>query len=111
MSVDEIITRILSAGALLGGIAALVGAWRSRRAGVRSDEREARVAEADQRRDTIADRDSLIEGLREDVHDLRERMDQVEKDLRIEREYSRRLQDFIYRKGHVPPQRHVSAGS
>jgi len=110
MNADEVITRILSAGALLGGSAGMIGAVRSRGAGVRSDEREARKVEAEQRRDTIADRDSLIEGLRDDVTELRTRMDRVEHELQEEREYSRSLQDFIYRKGYVPPLRVAHRG-
>lgn len=108
MSADDIITKILSAGALLGGIAAIISSWRSRRAGVRADEREARQDEAAQRRDTIADRDSFIDTLRDDVADLRQRMDTMEKELRAEQAYSRLLQDFIYRHGHTPPQRQTT---
>lgn len=105
MTPDEIITRVLSAGALLGGIAALVGSWRSRRAGIQSDEREARRVEGEQRRDTIADRDALIDTLREELSDLRTRFDKIETAFTAEREYSRRLQDHIYRKGDTPPLR------
>lgn len=105
MSPDEIITRILSAGGLLAGVAAMIGAWRSQRAGIKADQRDARKVEAEQRRDTIADRDALIDTLTEDVRELRARVDRMETELREEREYSRLLQDFIYRDGRVPPPR------
>ena len=105
MTLDEILTRVLSAGALLGGVAAMIGALRSRKAGVKSDEREARAAEAVQRRDTIADRDALIDTLQEDVREMRGRLDRLEAAYNAEREYTRLLQDYIYRNGHVPPSR------
>ena len=105
MTLDEIITRILSAGALLGGIAAVIGATRSRRAGVKADEREARGVEAEQRRDTIADRDALINTLQEDIREMRERLDRLEAAYDAEREYTRLLQDYLYRNGHIPPSR------
>jgi hypothetical protein len=105
MSADEIITKILSAGALLAGIAALIGSVRSRRAGIQSDQREALRVEGEQRRDTIADRDALIETMHEDVADLRTRVAALERDLLAEREYSRVLQDRIYRDGGTPPRR------
>lgn len=105
MSLDEAIARILSAGALLGGIAALLGVVRSRRAGVKADEREARKVEAEQRRDTIADRDSLIDTLQEDIKEMRARLDRLEAAYNAERDYTRILQDHIYRHGEVPPSR------
>lgn len=83
----------------------MLGATRSRRAGVKADEREARKVEAEQRRDTIADRDALIETLQEDVTELRERLDKLEKAYYAERDYTRILQDHIYRGGSVPPPR------
>lgn len=105
MTWDEVLTKVLSAGALLGGIAALLGVTRSRRAGVKADEREARKVEAEQRRDTIADRDALIDTLQEDVKELRGRLDRLEAAYNAERDYSRTLQDHIYRNGQVPPPR------
>ena len=105
MNLDDIVAKVLSAGALLGGIAAMLGATRSRRAGVKADEREARKVEAEQRRDTIADRDALIETLQEDVKELRDRVDRLDDFLRAERDYNRVLLDHIYRNGGTPPPR------
>ena len=108
LNVDDLLTKLLSAGALLGGIAAMIGSVRSRRAGIRADEREARKVEAEQRRDTIADRDALIDTLRDDVTELRTRVDRLELELLAERDYSRELQDHIYRAGGTPPRRRVA---
>ena len=105
MSFDDIIARVLSAGALLGGVAALIGAVRSRRAGVLADQREARRVEGEQRRDTIADRDSLINTLQEEIAKMHDRLDRLEEAYNLEREYTRRLQDHIYRNGGTPPPR------
>lgn len=105
MTWDDIVARVLSAGALLGGIAALIGAVRSRRAGVLADQRDARRVEGEQRRDTIADRDALIDTLLEDVEKLRGRLDWLERAYNDERNYTRALQDHIYRSGGTPPSR------
>lgn len=110
MTVEDIITQVLSAGALLGGIAALISSWRSRRAGIKSDEREARDIENAQRRDTIADRDSLIDQFQEELRELRSRVAAVEdtnekyrRELALEKEYSRILLDWGYRGAPPPP--------
>lgn len=106
----------------LAGIAAVLGiAWTIRH-GVKGDEREARAQEATNRRDTIADRDGLIDQLQEDVTrlhgelssarkdateeivDLKSRLLVVERDLYLERAWNRTLVDQIYR-GEPPPPR------
>lgn len=56
--------------AVLGSVSAIALAWRQThqadRHGVSSDEREARKDQATERRDTIADRDAMIENVTED---------------------------------------------
>lgn len=107
-----------ASGGILAGLATLLGVRSSRRAGVAADEREARRDEAAQKRDTIADRDGLIDQLQEDVKSLREgrqhdleqrerletRMASVERELFLERAWNRTLIDQIYR-GEPPPPR------
>lgn len=106
----------------LAGIAAVAGiAWTIKH-GVKGDERQARAQEASDRRDTIADRDGLIDQLQEDVTrlhgelesaraaatteigDLKRRLETVERDLYLERAWNRTLIDQIYR-GEPPPPR------
>jgi len=68
-----------------------------RRVGVRG-------TEAAERRDTVADRDALIDQMQEEISTLRSRLDRVEAQLTIEQDYSRQLVDQIYR-GEGPPPR------
>lgn len=112
MQLDELLTKILGAGGFLAGLAAVIGSWRSRRAGVRSDEREARAEEYAARRDTIADRDGLIDQLQEQMKELLERVGNVEKEntrwrglYEAEKDYNLVLRDSIYRGGGTPPPR------
>ena len=93
---------IVTVGAIAGlivGIATLVrelSAWRS---GVRSRETETR-------RDTVADRESLIDQLQEENTRLRGENMRLDEALRIEREHTQDLRDWIYRgKGPPPPAR------
>lgn len=106
----------------MAGLAAVAGiAWTIKH-GVKGDERAAREQEAADRRDTIADRDGLIDQLQEDVgrlhtelekaktqatdeiRGLHERLATVERDLYLERAWNRTLVDQIYR-GEPPPPR------
>lgn len=57
-----------------------------------------------ERRDTVADRDALIDQMQEEITALRLRLDRVEAELAIERAHSRQLVDQIYR-GEGPPPR------
>lgn len=113
----EWIDKLLLAGGLLTGVAALLMVRVNRRAGVSGDEREARRDEAAQRRDTIADRDAWIEKLGARVSELEQRDDEkedriaaLEKDRDYwktkyfdEHEYSRQLLDWGYRGAPPPP--------
>lgn len=110
MPLDEIISNLLKAGALLGGLAALWGVFVSRRNGVKGDERAAREQEAEAKRDTVADRDHLvdqlqeeIQGYRDEVKGFRLQLGQVLDALQVEREYSRLLLDWGYRGAPPPP--------
>lgn len=61
----------------------------------------------EERRDTIADRDSLIKTLREDLDNMRRRLDVLEQELREERDYTSALRDQIYRGIPPPPAERV----
>jgi len=103
VSPDQIISYVFGSGTLLAGIAALIGARTSRRVGVSGDEREARRDEAAHRRDTIADRDALIDQMQEQLRDLVPRVERIESELNDERDYTRLLVDHIYRQAPPPP--------
>jgi len=117
MSADEILQNLFKAAGLITAIGALVGIWVSRRTGVKGDEREARKVEMEQKRDTVKDRDDLIDQMQEDLKGLREdrdkdrdRITEVERKLEAtkdlyydERDYNRILIDFIYKGGTPPP--------
>ena len=99
----QIITAVLGAGGLLTGAAALWNARVSHRAGVNGDEREARKVEAEQRRDTIADRDGLIDQLQEQMQSVLPRVARLEHDLEDERAYVHVLIEHIYQGAPPPP--------
>ena len=86
---------ITGLGGVLAGVAALMGAQRSRRAGVAGDEREARRDEATQRRDTIADRDALIDRLDGQVQSLIGRVEALEAQRRMDATIIRGQGDHI----------------
>ena len=107
-------------GAAVGAVAGLAGAvvaiWRARidaRTGVSSDERAARREEAEDRRDTIADRDSLLKTvieesrqLREEVRGLRSRVEHLEQVARNRADHIDVLEHHIWSgKGRPPPRR------
>lgn len=96
----ELIPLITAIASGVVGIAGTIITWRKviadRKAGVATDERE-------QRRDTIADRDALIDQLQDDMRDLRDRMSVLEVEYQIERDWNRMLVDHIYRGEKPPP--------
>lgn len=82
-----------------GGIGALLNAWMSARRGIASDERETR-------RDTIADRDSLLGTVLAEVRELRERVEVAERTSRQRSDHIDVLEHHIWRGlGPPPPQR------
>lgn len=119
MPIADLVSDILKAGAFLGGLAALWGVYISRRNGVKGDERAARSQEQEAKRDTVKDRDDLVDQLQEEVQGYRGevagfRVQLTEsnansaallRELSIEREYSRLLLDWGYRGAPPPPPR------
>lgn len=101
----------------LAGVAALVAAAWTWRHGVKGDERAAREVEAVERRDTISDRDALIDQLQEDVASLRAEVAECKaavaardaaiaaRDavIRQQAEYIAACRDHIYRGRPAPP--------
>jgi transposase len=100
---ERIVSYLIAAAGIITAVGALIGAVANRRQGVSGDEREARRVEAEQRRDTIADRDQLIDQMQEQYRDLVPRVERLERDLEDERAYSRLLVDHIYRGNPPPP--------
>lgn len=88
---------LLIVTAVLGSsvISSMITSGVSWRLGVRGDERAARTEEAAARRDTIADRDDLISGLRQDVTELRGRVDTLEDKRRVDATLIRAQGDHI----------------
>lgn len=103
--------------ALLGStvLAAAITAGVSYRLGVRADERGARQDEASGRRDTIADRDALIDQLSDGLADERTarealavRVDALERQREADRVYIDELRAHIWAgKPPPPPDRHT----
>lgn len=96
-------------GGIAAAVAALITSIATLLRGRSESRRGVRATEHEGRRDTISDRDALIDQLQEQVADLREtqaaqasRITALERDLRIEREYTSVLRDHIYR-GETPP--------
>lgn len=98
-----VVTWIIGSGAFLGGIGTLFGIRVNRRLGVASNEREARADERDAedrligRWQAAAERDAA----RADREQLR--AERAERGLSREQEYSRTLQDHIWRGRPAPP--------
>ena len=96
----------LAIAGVIGASGTLGGVIVSRRSGVSSHELQAR-------RDTVADRDALIDQLQEEVRSLRDeispmrtRLERLERAHEEERAYNDRLVAHIYEgKGPPPPQR------
>lgn len=96
---------VLAALSGLGGVAALLQVRQARRDGVAADERAARAERREDHRDTIGDRDALIDRLDRRLVAAEERLDRVEAELRSERAYNRILIDHIWRYSPPPPER------
>lgn len=90
----------LSLGALAVSASLAVNNWinarHDRRRGVAGVEQV-------QRRDTVTDRDALIDQLQEEITRLRSRVDALEVALDIEQRHNRALVDQIYRGDPPPP--------
>lgn len=91
-----IVGAILGTGGTVGGVGAIIGAWMSRSVGVKANERQARADELDAE-------DRLVQRWQQAAESDRQRADRLERDLLIEREYSRMLQDWIWRSKSAPP--------
>ena len=91
-----VVGAILGTGGALGGIGAIIGAITSRNLGIKSNDRQARADEKDAE-------DRLIGRWKEAAEADRDRADKAEHDLQIEREYTRVLQDHIWRGRPAPP--------
>lgn len=109
MTSDDITTWLLAAGGL-SGFAALIRAFVDRRQGIASSERAARAEEREDRRDTIADRDSLLDRLLEDVQgyraevsELRGRVEFLERDARLKDDHIDLLEHHIWQQLPPPP--------
>lgn len=91
------ITGILGSVVAVGGlIITLVRTKHDRDIGVTTEERASR-------RDTIEDRDSLIDQIQEEMREMRGRVSVIEGELQVEREWNRALVDHIYRELPPPP--------
>lgn len=86
--------------AIVVTVGGLVVSWRR----ARSD-REVGVSTVEQtnRRDTVADRDALIDQIQEEQINLRARLSSLEHEHQLEREWNRALVDHIYRQLPPPP--------
>lgn len=108
---------LLAAAGGLSGLAALIRVLIDRRQGIASAEHTARAEEREDRRDTIADRDGLLDRLLEDVQgyraeardtwtemrDLRERIESLEESRRSLEAHVYTLEDHIWRQLPPPP--------
>lgn len=94
-----LIAAVLSSSVITAAITSTVS-WKL---GVRGDEREARADEAAARRDTIADRDGLIDQIQEELADTRTRVTALEREYALEQAWNRQLIDHIYRRREPPP--------
>lgn len=91
---------IAGASTSIVAVGGFVLTWRrftaDRRRGVATDERELR-------RDTIADRDALIDQMQEEMRELRARMSHIEIEQALDQQWARALVDHIYRGSPPPP--------
>lgn len=86
---------ILAAAGLLGAGGTLGGVVVSRRSGVSSHELQAR-------RDTVADRDALIDQLQEQLGSLGARVQRLEEERQLDAEWAAALVAHIW-EGNPPP--------
>jgi len=114
--IAEVVAWVTGLGGL-AGVAAMVAVIWNMRAGVKADARQASAQEASNKRDTLADREGLIDQLQEDgesyraeLRDVRAEMARLTTlvrnqgdDLEDERTYNRMLMDHIYRGSPPPP--------
>ena len=107
---------VLLVGAVTSVIGTLIAVFRARtdkKLGISSDERQARREEADDHRDTLANRDAFIDRLNDRLNasEAREaaiqtRYDTLERRYRRLQDYTDELEHHIYtRKGPPPPPR------
>ena len=101
---------LLAAAGGLSGLAALIRVLIDRRQGIASAEHTARAEEREDRRDTIADRDGLLDTLLAEVRDLRDRevenrrrIESLEHDRRIDRDHIDLLEHHIWQQLPPPP--------
>jgi len=85
---------------VLGAAITAIATWRL---GVRGDERTARAQEQTARRDTVADRDALIDQLQAERDAERDGRLSAERELRLEEAWTRLLVDHVYRRQPPPP--------
>lgn len=103
MSVEQwaVLAGILTG--LAGAGTALYQARLNHRAGVSSNEQSARRDEAEDRRDTIADRDSLLATVLTEVRDLRDRVERAERARRVRDDHIDALEHHIWQRMPPPP--------
>jgi erythromycin esterase-like protein len=102
VSVEQVLLGGAAIVGSLGGLAALIKAVYDRRAGISGNERQARRDAAEDRRDTIADRDELLRTVLAEVRDLRGRVEMADRGLRLRDDHIDALEHHIY-QGKPPP--------
>lgn len=109
MTPGDVAELLLAAGGL-AGIATLIRVFYDRRQGIASTEQAARAEEREDRRDTIADRDGLLDTLLNEVHDLREReaenrrrIESLEESRRVLYDHIDALEQHIWQQLPPPP--------
>ena len=86
-----------------GGLATLIRMVHDWRKGISSDERQAHRDAAEDRRDTIADRDALLTTVLGEVRELRERVERLEVWRDRARDHIDALEAHIWRGKPPPP--------
>ena len=105
MSVAEVAALATVIASLLTAGATVIKSRHDRRFGVSSDEREARRDQSEDRRDTIADRDSFLGTVLSEVRELRGRVEIAERGLRLRDDHIDALEYHIYQGKPPPPPR------
>lgn len=96
------------AGVVTGITGAAVAIFRARvdaKVGISSNEREARREEAEDRRDTLADRDKLLDTVLTRLRDVEKRLEEVERIATKRSDHIDVLEQVIYSLGGTPPPR------